>query len=129
VAEVGFDSLEGLLKRLSAPAELTHKLAKKLRALWLGPGGVALAGHSGQAQAALLLPPQSNSLVCVLPPPLIPSPRPENPRAPQLRLWRLRMQHGSLIKNIRKHGPDVWQFSLVGENPSGQTCISQENDL
>ncbi len=62
VAEVGFDSLEWLLKRLSALAELTHKLAKKLWALWLGLGGVALAGHSGQAQAALLLPPQSNSL-------------------------------------------------------------------
>jgi hypothetical protein len=53
VAEVGFDSLEWLLKRLSALAELTHKLAKKLWALWLGLGGVALAGHSGQAQAAL----------------------------------------------------------------------------
>ncbi len=51
MAEVGFDSLEWLLKRLSAPAELTHKLAKKLWALWLGLGGVALAGHSGQAQA------------------------------------------------------------------------------
>ena len=53
VAEVGFDSLEWLLKRLSAPAELTHNLAKKLWALRLGRGGVALAGHSGQAQAAL----------------------------------------------------------------------------
>lgn len=62
MAEVGFDTLEWLLKRLSALAELTHKLAKKLWALWLGLGGVALAGHSGQAQAALLLPPQSNSL-------------------------------------------------------------------
>ena len=62
VAEVGFDSLEWLLKRLSALAELTHKLAKKLWALWLGLGGVAFAGHSGQAQTALLLPPQSNSL-------------------------------------------------------------------
>jgi len=29
-AEVGFDSLEWLLKRLSALAELTHKIAKKL---------------------------------------------------------------------------------------------------
>jgi hypothetical protein len=29
VAEAGFDSLERLLKRLSAFAELTHKLAKK----------------------------------------------------------------------------------------------------
>jgi len=29
VAEVGFDTLEWLLKRLSALAELTHKLAKK----------------------------------------------------------------------------------------------------
>lgn len=53
MAEVGSDSLEWLLKRLSALAELTHKLAKKLWALWLGLGGVALAGHSGQAQAAL----------------------------------------------------------------------------
>jgi integrase len=35
VAEVGFDSLDWLLKRLSALAELTHKLAKKLWALWL----------------------------------------------------------------------------------------------
>ena len=61
VAEVGFDSLEWFLKRLSALAELTHKLAKKLWALWLGLGGVALAGHSGQAQAALLLPPQSTA--------------------------------------------------------------------
>jgi hypothetical protein len=65
VAEVGFDSLEWLLKRLSALAELTHKLAKKLWALWLGLGGVALAGHSGQAQAALLLPPKViHSTVC-----------------------------------------------------------------
>jgi hypothetical protein len=53
VAEVGFDSLEWLLKCLSAPAELTHKLSKKLWALWLGLGGVAFASHSGQAQAAL----------------------------------------------------------------------------
>ncbi len=47
---MGFDSLEWLLKRLGAPAELTHKLTKKLWALWLGLGGIALAGHSGQAQ-------------------------------------------------------------------------------
>src|SRR5260370_8956016 len=62
VAEVGFDSLERLLKRLSALAELTHKLAKKLWALWLGLGVLGLAGPSGPAQAALPLPPQSNSL-------------------------------------------------------------------
>jgi hypothetical protein len=53
VAEEVFDSLEWLLKRLSALAELTHNLAKKPWALWLGLGGVALAGYSGQAQAAL----------------------------------------------------------------------------
>ena len=50
MAQVGFDSLDWLLKRLSALAELTHKLAKKLWALWLGLGGAALACHSGQAQ-------------------------------------------------------------------------------
>jgi hypothetical protein len=61
VAEVGFDSLEGLLKCLSALVELTYKLAKKLWALWLGLG--ALAGHSGQVQSACVaLAPQSNSL-------------------------------------------------------------------
>ena len=52
VAEVGFDSREGLLKCLSALVELTYKLAKKLWALWLGLGSVALAGHSGQVQSA-----------------------------------------------------------------------------
>jgi hypothetical protein len=36
---VGFDSLEWLVKRLGAHAELTHKLAKKLWAHWLGLGG------------------------------------------------------------------------------------------
>jgi hypothetical protein len=61
VAEAGFDSLEWLLKRLSAPAELTHKLARNYGRFG-SAGGVALAGHSGQAPAALLLPPQSNSL-------------------------------------------------------------------
>jgi hypothetical protein len=38
VAEAGFDSLERLLKNLTALAELTHKLAKKPWALWLGLG-------------------------------------------------------------------------------------------
>ena len=57
---MGFDSLEWLLKRLSALAELTHKLAKKPWALCARPR--RSAGHSGQAQAALLLSPQSNSL-------------------------------------------------------------------
>ena len=53
MAEAAFDSLEWLLKRLSALAELTHKLAKELLALWLGLGGVALAGHSGQAPSSI----------------------------------------------------------------------------
>jgi hypothetical protein len=68
VAEVGFDSLEWLLKRPSALAQLTPKFAKKVWALWLGPGGVALSGHLGRAQAASLLPPQSNSLGGGFPP-------------------------------------------------------------
>jgi hypothetical protein len=53
VVEAGFESLERFLKRLSALAELPYELAKKLWALWLGFGGVALAGQSEQAQAAL----------------------------------------------------------------------------
>jgi hypothetical protein len=53
VAEGGLDSLEWLLKRLTALAELTHKLVKKLWALWFGLGSPAFADHSGQAQAAL----------------------------------------------------------------------------
>src|SRR6266853_2095828 len=56
------------------------------------------------------LPPQSNSLRCPLTPlPLVPVIR-ENPRAPQLRSRRLRMQHGSLALVSRKEGPAVWQF-------------------
>jgi integrase len=39
---------------------------------------------------------------------------------PQLRLWGLRMQHGSLIKNNRKHGPDVWQFRWSEKGPQGK---------
>src|SRR6266436_3949081 len=34
----------------------------------------------------------------------------ENPRAPQLRSRRMRMQHGSLALVSRKEGPGVWQF-------------------
>src|SRR5260370_35499061 len=56
------------------------------------------------------LPPQSNSLRCPLTPlPLFLVIR-ENPRAPQLRSRRLRMQHGSLALVSRKEGPAVWQF-------------------
>lgn len=30
------------------------------------------------------------------------------------------MQHGSLIKNIRKHGPGVWQFRWSEKSPQGK---------
>jgi hypothetical protein len=30
------------------------------------------------------------------------------------------MQHGSLIKNIRKHGPGVWQFRWSEKGPQGK---------
>src|SRR4030081_2380643 len=56
------------------------------------------------------LPPQSNSLRCPWTSlPWFPVIR-ENPRAPQLRSRRLRMQHGSLALVSRKEGPAVWQF-------------------
>src|SRR5271166_2399099 len=35
---------------------------------------------------------------------------PEDSSAPQRRCRRATMQHGSLKRNSRKRGPDVWQF-------------------